>query len=338
MTSHRRIAAAKISHIPRLAEDRCCARLRSRGKGGLTDGGMTLKRSIASFAAALAVSVVGTIDPVGIAAAQTSGPTSDWVGRLIWKHRVEGRGAWAETEGKADVKLTNDGGRLAGTMVGSHSATSGGPCTGTTVAPAGFQAKLAASYTPGPPGQDAIAIQASEKQTTPMHMQISCPGAPPVVSHHPGFYENYEKPLGGLRPTGDGGFLSHDVQTAPGEAGSTMTTTYTMTLKKQPDCRSAPPSDGIVFPGPLGSALRRAPDYSAQIRTRVARGQILKITDTTTTTVGNQRWLWYYVQGPSEPAQAGWVRSRDISCDPNPREIEPAPTYPQNPPAGGGRG
>ena len=49
-----------------------------------------------------------------------------------------------------------------------------------------------------------MAIRASNKRTTPMQIEVLCPGAPPrVTSHHADYYEFYERALRGLRPIGE---------------------------------------------------------------------------------------------------------------------------------------
>ena len=154
-----------------------------------------------------------------------------WHGTVRWTHHVVGRLAWATTTASADVSLVHDGqGGLTGTMSGRHEATSGDNCPGRTVEPGGIRASLAGSYAAG--REPAMSIRAADKQTTPMRMQISCPGAPPVVSHHAGFYEFYEQALRGLRPTADGGFEATDRQVRPCEAGSTCTTTLSSRLHR----------------------------------------------------------------------------------------------------------
>lgn len=158
-------------------------------------------------------------------------PTGDWYGTITWTHRVVRSIAEAVTTANADVSLKYDPRitGLTGTLVGNHTATSSGACTGRTMSPAGIQATLTGSYTEG---RDAMTIRVSEKQTTPMQMQISCPGAPPVTSRHAGFYEFYEQALRELRPTADGGFQSSDEQERPCEAGSTCTTSISLTLHR----------------------------------------------------------------------------------------------------------
>lgn len=156
-------------------------------------------------------------------------PVGDWQGTLMWRHVVANASASATTTASADVSLEYDGkGGLTGRMVGTHSSTSKmGPCAGTTT-PGGIQAKLVGSYTPG---RDAMTVRTDDKQITPMHIRISCPGARPVVSQHPGFYEHYERALTGLRANSDGGFESSHDQEYRCEAGSTCTTRITLKLR-----------------------------------------------------------------------------------------------------------
>jgi hypothetical protein len=256
-------------------------------------------------AGGVALWVLATVSSTDLVIAQTApGPAepndrakSGWVGQLTWKHRVERPDAWAETEGKADLRLDADGsGGLAGTIVGSHSATSGDHCPGRTVAPGGFQAKVGGAHTPatpGIPGQDAMTLQASETQTTPMQMEISCPFAPPVVSHHSGFYEIYEKPLGALRPTGDGRFRSDAEQTAPGEAGSTMTTTYAMTLRAR-DCPDDMPARGLVHY--MGGGVYAEPSYSSPVIGQPPLGMRV-VYEERATMIGGEIWFRVRVPG-----------------------------------------
>jgi hypothetical protein len=158
-------------------------------------------------------------------------PTGDWYGTLTWTHFVIHPRAQTTTRASADVSLKYDGsGGLTGRLVGSHSATSSmGPCSGITMTHGRIQANLIGSYTPG---RDAMTIRAEDEQTSPMQMEISCPGAPPVVSRHPEYYEFYERALRGLRPTADGGFQSSDEQERPCEAGSTCTTRISLTVRR----------------------------------------------------------------------------------------------------------
>ncbi|MGH6767934.1 MAG: Ig-like domain-containing protein [Xanthobacteraceae bacterium] len=159
-------------------------------------------------------------------------PTAgDWYGTVTWTHTVANPRASVTTTASADVSLVYDGrGGLTGRMVGSHSADiSMGPCSGITSRRGRIQANLVGSHTPG---RDAMAIRAEDKQTTPMRMEISCPGAPPVVSKHPDFYEFYEQALRGLQATNNGGFVSSDRQQRPCEAGSTCTTSLAVRLHR----------------------------------------------------------------------------------------------------------
>jgi hypothetical protein len=293
------------------------------------------------FAACCAVTATASFSLVPLVAAQSpqassTAETSDWVGRLTWKHRVERPEAWAETEGKADIKINGTDGNLMGTIKGSHSATSVGACAGSTVAPGEFRAKLRGSHTPAAPGdgspdageQAAMAIQASEKQTTPMRMQISCPGAPPVVSHHAAFYENYEKPLSGLRATSDGGFVSHDMRTAAGEAGSTMTTTYTMTIKESCKDENAPARGFVFYRG--GGGIHSEPSRSTPVIERPLVG-IRMVYEERVTMVGGD--VWYRVQVPGMPSwpqveitPTGWVPASEVGCT---RPTRPLPAPPK---------
>jgi hypothetical protein len=157
-------------------------------------------------------------------------PTGDWAGTMTWTHIVASAHATATTTAQADLSLDYDGkGGLTGRMAGTHSSTSKmGPCSGSTMMPGGMQANLVGSYTPG---RDAMTIRTDDKQTTPMHMRIDCPGAKPVVSAHATAYEHYDRALTGLRPTADGGFESSHDQQYPCESGSTCTTRISLKLR-----------------------------------------------------------------------------------------------------------
>ncbi|MEX2127257.1 MAG: hypothetical protein WD871_03325 [Xanthobacteraceae bacterium] len=160
-------------------------------------------------------------------------PTGDFQGTIKWRHSVVGRLARAVTTASADITLTHDGsGALTGRMIGSHTATGEYACPSRTVAPGTIRATLVGSYTPG---RDAMMIRASDKETTPMRMEVQCPGARPVVSQHAAFYEFYEQALRGLRPTGDGGFQSTYEQERACEAGSICTTKISLILHRARD-------------------------------------------------------------------------------------------------------
>ena len=152
-----------------------------------------------------------------------------WRGTLNWTHVVANPLASATTTGRADLSLEYDGkGGLTGRIAGTHSTTSRqGPCSGSTTTPGGIQAKLVGSYTPG---RDVMTVRTEDRQTTPMHILISC-GGKPVVSQHAGFYEHYERALTSLRATGDGGFESSHDQEYRCEASSTCTTRITLKLR-----------------------------------------------------------------------------------------------------------
>jgi hypothetical protein len=157
-------------------------------------------------------------------------PTGDWYGTINWIHVVAHPQATATTTARADLSLVYDGkGGMTGRMVGTHSATSRmGPCSGSTMTPGGIQSQLVGSYTPG---RDAMTVRAENKQTTPLHMRISC-GGKPNVTQHPLAYEHYERALTGLRATGNGDFESSHDQEYPCEGGSTCTTRISLRLRR----------------------------------------------------------------------------------------------------------
>jgi len=161
-----------------------------------------------------------------------------------------------------------------------------------------------------------MTLQASETQTTPMQMEISCPFAPPVVSHHSGFYEIYEKPLGALRPTGDGRFRSDAEQTAPGEAGSTMTTTYAMTLRAR-DCPDDMPARGLVHY--MGGGVYAEPSYSSPVIGQPPLGMRV-VYEERATMIGGE--IWFRVRVPGMQGTA-WVPGSEVACT-RPAALPPA--------------
>jgi hypothetical protein len=157
-------------------------------------------------------------------------PTGEWYGRMTWTHVVANSRGTATTTANADLALNPDrSGGLTGRLVGSHTVVAQHGCSSRTATAATIEANLVGSYTPG---RDAMAIRASDKRTTPMQIEVLCPGAPPrVTSHHADYYEFYERALRGLRPTADGGFSSSDDQERPCEGG-TCTTRISLTLRR----------------------------------------------------------------------------------------------------------
>jgi hypothetical protein len=157
-------------------------------------------------------------------------PTGEWYGTITWTNVVANSRGRATTTANADLALNPDGsGGLTGRLVGSHTVVAQHGCSSRTATAATIQADLVGSYTPG---RDAMAIRATDKQTTPMQIEVLCPGAPPrVTSQHADYYEFYQRALRGLRPTADGGFSSSDDQERPCEGG-TCTTRISLTLRR----------------------------------------------------------------------------------------------------------